>query len=333
MAKFPSQRKLHYKLEGIDDQTMTSLGKINLPKDLSILNRRGYASTTRKGVPLIFRCKVDFYLHNYLGHLFDDDGTALASAYDGDMQATLKMRGAQNNWVMKNAAVKWHAALSAMRKSAGIRKSDLGTYAHEIRYNLSTATDSWLSPIDSDTGAAFTGGTWDTTRFTTYADQDFGLKLVGTGTQEETSASLADVQNFAYSYLLSRAQPLADSNEHISETPSDYSILRTMLEGSAFEDTSTRVHDAREDAENQGDNPPYELIDISDGGDQDHDITQSVELGRAVAGMGSAYGSMVVDIPFGLADCLGTIMQHATQTDEPDGFMCVEILDIFEMQG
>ena len=49
--------------------------------------------------------------------------------------------------------------------------------------------------------------------------------------------------------------------------------------------------------------------------------------------MGAAFGTMIVDIPFGLADCRGSIMQHAAATDEPDGFMAVEVLDIFEMQG
>ena len=73
MAKFPSQRKILYQTGALSNDTYTLLtsggvsGDLNLPKDLSLLNRRGYASTTRKGVPLVYKCKVDFYLH-------DEDG-------------------------------------------------------------------------------------------------------------------------------------------------------------------------------------------------------------------------------------------------------------------
>lgn len=88
--------------------------------------------------------------------------------------------------------MKWYAALQEMRKEVGIRKSDLGAYAHEIRYEFDQNGQTWVTPIDGD-GDAFAGGDWDTTRFMTYSDQDFGLKLVGIGTSEESSGSLADV--------------------------------------------------------------------------------------------------------------------------------------------
>ena len=326
MAKFPSQRKLHYKLEGIDDQTMTSLGYLNLPKDLSILNRRGYASTTRKGVPLVFRCKVDFFIHNHLGHLFDDDGTALASAYNADMQATLKLTGAQNNWVMRNAAVKFHAAREYQLSRLKVRKSDRGAYAHEIRYNYDQSPQTWLSPVDGD-GNTFTGGTWDITDFVTEDDADFDLKLVGTGVDEGQDFSATSLQ-IGLSYLTSRATVPDDSNLESSDVPAKFSVLQQMLSDSNI------AHGHKDDiianVQGEQDNPPYDLVATDD---TNHDITESVELGRAVAGMGAAYGSVIVDIPFGLADCRGTIMQHATQTDEPDGFMSVEVLDIFEMQG
>ena len=325
MAKFPSQRKLHYKLEGIDDQTMTSLGHLNLPKDLSILNRRGYASTSRKGVPLIFRCKVDFYIQNHLGHLFDDDGTALASAYNADMQATLKFTGAQNNWVFKNAAVKWQAAREHMFRKAGIKKGLRGAYSHEIRYNLDGASDAWLAPIDGD-GNALTGGTWDVTSIVTEDDASIQLKLVGDAVSEDTDVSTS-IQQIAYSYLASRANLREDTNDEAEEV-GDRSLLESMLADATLTDSIREVLSGK--MEDEQDNVPYDHFAI---GDTDHDVTESVELGRAIAGMGSAFGSMIVDIPFGLADCRGTIMQHATQTDEPDGFMAVEVLDIFEMQG
>lgn len=326
MAKFPSQRLLHYKLEGIDDQTMTSLGHLNIPKDLSILNRRGYASTTRKGVPLIFRCRVNFYLQNQVGHLFDDDGTALASAYDADMQATLKFTGAQNNWVMRNAAVKYHAAREMMFKKAGVLKRNRGSYSHEIRYNYDGASDTWLAPVDGD-GAALTGGTWDVSKLSLDDDTDVELKLVGGGANESTDWSTSALQ-IGFSYLSSRAQVPEDSNLESSAGPVERSALNQLLAAPTIEITT--ADDIIETSHDEQDNPPY---DVWAAGDTNHDVTESVELGRAVAGMGSAYGSMIVDIPFGLADCRGTIMQHASQTDEPDGFMSVEVLDIYEMQG
>ena len=324
MAKFPSQRKLHYKLEGIDDQTMTSLGYLNLPKDLSIVNRRGYASTTRKGVPLIFRAKVDFYIQNHLGHLFTDAGGALASAYNADMQATLKLTGAQSNWVNRNAAVKWHAAREEFFKRAGITKRMRGAYAHEIRYNLSGADDTWLAPIDGD-GNAFTGGTWDVSTLADSQDSGYQLKLVGDGLNE-TAATGATVIPIGDSYLKSRMTPDDDSNEEASIGPAKYSHLNDLL----VSGDDTRKDDTHTIAQGEQDNLPYDVMDFTETA---HDITESVELGRAVAGMGAAFGSMIVDIPFGLCDVRGTIMQHATQTDEPDGFMAIEVLDIFEMQG
>lgn len=324
--KFPSQNKMNYVSgSAISNDGWTAYGNLNLCRDLSVLNRRSYAMTDNKGVPWVFRCRVSTYPQ-------DEDGFGLNAAVGSDFATTLKIDGCQNNWVFKNAAVKWHAALQSMRKEAGIKRSDLGAYAHQIRYALDNVSDTWLMPIDGD-GDAFTGGDWDYTHFTSYADQDFGLTLTGTATEEETQAALPGHQNMAYSYLLSRAQPLADSNEHISETPGDYSILRTMLSGSAFEDMSTRVHDAREDAETQGDSPPYELIDIDDSGDINHDITESVELGRCVTGIANGMGQVIVDIPFGLCELRATHYDAADTAITTDFMTCVEVLDIYPMQG
>ena len=240
MAKFPSQRKLHYKLEGIDDASMVSLGYLNLPKDLSIVNRRGYASTTRKGVPLIFRCKVDFYIHNHIGQLLDDDGTDLAAAYNADMQAVLKLTGVQNNWTVRNAAVKFHAAQREMWKKAGVKTKHLGAYAHEIRYNYDQHGNTWLAPVDGD-GAALAGGTWDQTQLMTESDSGgFSLKLVGTGV-DERSVGATDSLNIAHSYMMSRATVPADSNLESSDIPGDKSILNELLRPVAYSDSDDNV--------------------------------------------------------------------------------------------
>ena len=148
MAKFPSQNKLMYVQEnGVSNDAWSGAqsggvaGGLNLPKDLSLLNRRGYASTTTKGVPLVYRCKVDLYATNF-------DGTGTSAAVGTDFVTTLRAQGCQNNWVMRNAAVKWHAARASMWRQAGVRKSHRGAYTDEIRYCLDSQNDTWIVPVD-----------------------------------------------------------------------------------------------------------------------------------------------------------------------------------------
>lgn len=334
MAKFPSQRKLVYQTGNISDDNFTQLasggvsGDLNLPKDLSILNRRGYASTTRKGVPLVYQCKVDFYIHDEAGNSPHTHADGSKNTLGTDAQVILKLDGCQNNWVMRNAAVKFHAAREKMFSKLGIRKSQRGAYSHEIRYNYDSYNDTWMVPIDGD-GSAFTGGTWDVTTLTVDSDADLKLKLVGLGVNEETT-NAATALNIGHSYLMSRMQVLEDSNLQSGETPADRSILNELL--ADFDPTST-THDAVvTTADDEQDNPPYELIDISDSGDVNHDITEPVELGRAIAGMGNAYGSMIVDIPFGLGEFTARVAQTAS-IDDLQGLICLEVLDIYEMQG
>lgn len=326
MAKFPSQRKLVYEASDISKTTMASEGLLNLPKDLSIMNRRGYASTTRKGVPLVYQCQVDWYLH-------DDLGTGPAAAPGADLQATMKLTGAQNNWVVRNAAVKWHAAREAMFSNAQIKKSQRGAYSHEIRYNYHTADDTsnWLSPIDAD-GAAFTGGTWDHSDITTDDDDSIALKLVGPSDIPEESGSTGSVLNIAHAYLMSRPTVNSDTNVQMSETPSKFSVLNQLINPTGFRQ-DVLDDDIIDEARNAQDNPPYELIDVSDSSDLNHDITESVELGRAVAGFGNAYGSALVEIPFGLCDFRAQAHDAAGTDTTFNGLICVTVLDIYEMQG
>ena len=124
--KFPSQRKIQYQTGALSNDLWTQLqsggvsGHLNLVKDLSLLNRRGYASTTKDGTPLVFRCKVDLYLQ-------DEDGFGVNASVGSDFMTTLKIDGVQNNWVMKNASKKWHAAREKMLKEAGVSKSSSGS--------------------------------------------------------------------------------------------------------------------------------------------------------------------------------------------------------------
>jgi hypothetical protein len=342
MAKFPSQRKMLYQTGALSNDTYTVLtsggvsGVLNLPKDLSLLNKRGYAHTTRKGVPLVFQCQVDFYLH-------DEDGkgpslaasgsdpnlgaaeTAAGTAFPADVQATLKVNGCQNNWVMRNAAVKFHAARHEMLRKAGVRKAHMGAYAHEIRYNYDGASDTLLVPIDGD-GDAFTGGTWDQTVLRTESDTSgFQLKITGTGIDESTG-NTATAINIGHAYLQSRAHVAADSNLEASESPAKFSVLNELLRPVA---TSAVDDDITSDAQGQGDNPPYEVdLDATNS-----DITEPVELGRAIAGFGNAYGSTIVEIPFGIAELKARVYDAADTNINPSGLVCVTVLDIYEMQG
>jgi hypothetical protein len=302
-------------------------GDLNLPKDLSILNRRGYASTTRKGVPLIYQCKVDFYIHDELGNSPHTHADGSKNTLGSDAQVILKLNGCQNNWVMRNAAVKWHAAREKMLKDAGITKRERGAYAHEIRYNYDSNGDTWLVPIDGD-GAAFVGGTWDDTTFhTDDRAAGFTLKLVGDAQTEDSAESGLTVQQIGYSYLASRGTVAADSNLETSSTPADHSILRQLL---ADHSTSAALTDEiAGNAQGEQDNPPYDEFLPAD---TTNDITEPVELGRAIAGMGNAYGSMIVDIPFGLGEFKARVAQTAS-IDDLQGLICVEVLDIYEMQG
>lgn len=323
MAKFPSARLINLESGATADGVGTHVGLLNLPYALSVLNRRGYASTTRKGVPLVFKCKIDH-------HMVDESGNVPGTALGADFVSTLTVNGCQNNWVMRNAAVKWHAARENMFKDAGVTKGSRGAYSHEIRYNLKTSTDAWMEPKDA-TGTDFTGGTWDASQLGYRDDATFSLCLVGTGDDEETDAFSGNHLVIGHSYLLSRANVAADTNPERDETPAKFSVLQTML-GDPFEVTSEKDN-VRDRADGEQDNPPYEVLDISDNGDTGHDITREVELGRAVVGQGNTVGSCIVEIPFGIAS-LDTYFEDAANTDTTlRSFISVEVLDIFEMQG
>lgn len=257
--KFPSQNKLQYAhaatvsndgwttlttRNAADDGTVT--GHLNLFKDLSILNRRGYSMTTNKGVPYVVRAKIDLYLQ-------DEDGFGLNTAAGTDFATTLKIDGCQNNWVMRNAAVKWHAAREAMFRKAGIPRSQRGAYAKTIRYNWDAADDQWVQPIDG-AGDPFTGGTWDSTTISTEDDTDMQLRLNGSGVDEGSAVSAASL-NMAHSYLCSRAAVPDDSNLESSTTPEAFSVLNDML---ANYPSFNVKDDVTVIARDEQDNPPYD---------------------------------------------------------------------------
>ncbi len=332
MAKFPSQRKIMYAGGAVSNGNFAETHTLSLPKDLSILNRRGYASTTRKGVPLVYRVAATVYPTGL-------DGSGYTTSVSSDVRTTVKFLGCQNNWVMKNAAVKFHAAREKMFKKAGVKKAHRGAYSHEVRYGYDAYNDSFAAPVDGN-GDAFAGGTWDLSQFTTEDDVEFYLTLVGQGQDESSAVSVNSLQ-IGFSYLSSRAKVPDDSNLESSAGPAKYSLLNDLLDDSDLQ--VTYKDDVVGTAQDEQDNPPY---DIWAADDTNHDITEEVELGRlclspqgsmnsnAAGVVGTGPQTTILDVPFGI---MRVLMAHRDPGDNSgitdDLALGLEVLDIFEMQG
>ncbi len=131
-----------------------------------------------------------------------------------------------------------------------------------------------------------------------------------------------------FSYLSSRAQVPDDTNLEASAAPALFSVLNNMLQDSSLaDDTADNVKDEAQDAQ---DNPPYDLWTAGDTG---HDITEPVELGRCLVGPGAQYSSMIIDVPFGLANLYLQHYDAADTNTTHNPMWTVEVLDIYEMQG
>lgn len=339
--RMPSQRKLQYfdtrtdGSEAVSNDSYTQLGSggvgghFNLVKDLSLLNRYGLAHTTRDGTPLVYRVRVTLHGQTWAG-----TGAATAGFAGNDSFTTLKIDGAQNTWVMKEASKAFHMAREKMFADAGVKKGDRGAYSHTIRYNYDGGGDVFVVPVDGD-GNAFTGGTWDASQLTYADDTSFQLGLVGNGDDQETDSFAGTYLSIGHAYLLSRKNQLADTNPEMTESPAKYSVLQRMLApGDSLTGTADRDSNVRGRARTEQDNPPYEVLDISDSGDIQHDVSEPVELGRLTVGGADGYtGSMVIDVPFGIMDAKAV---HYSQADDSEVFAptwSVELLKISEMTG
>lgn len=323
--QYPSQTKMLYTSGAISNGNYASVGKVNLPKDLSIVNRRGYAST-QNGVPWIFRVRATVFPTGL-------DGSGYAYAYTDaadDVRTTWKFVTPVNNWVLKNAADLFHKAQREMWKKAGVNRRHLGAYAQEIRYAYTATGDTLLVPYDG-VGNAFVGGSWDLTKLRTESDADgFGLKLVGDGVNEESANTDTDL-SIAHSYLCSKSTVPVDSNVESGSTPAKFSILNELLRPVS---TSAVDDDVIGDSRDQGDNPPYDEFVPAD---VNNDITEPVEAGRLVLspqGGSSGSQSVVFDCPFGIMNVLASHRDTGDDSGVTDD-MCftIDVLDIFPMQG
>ncbi len=335
--RMPSQTKLLYydtANGGVSNDGWSALpsggagnGRFNLVRDLSFLNRYGLTHTTRDGTPLVYRVRVTLHGMKYTG-----TGAAVAGFAGNDSFTTLKIDGVQNTWVMKEAAKSFHAAREKMFADQGIEKRTRGKYSHTIRYNFGGASETFGYPIDGN-GDAFNGGTWDLSTLTYDSDVDFQLSLTGSGDDEESDAFAGTHLSIGHAYLLSRANMPADTNPQTGETPAKFSALKRMLSPQP-QGGGGGIDNIQNAARSEQDNPPYEVLDISDSGDVNHDVTEPVELGRLTVGGADGFTrSMVIDVPFGLMNCRA---QHYSQADDNEIFdpvWSVELLKISEMTG
>jgi hypothetical protein len=321
--KFPSQSNILYAGATVANGTFASTHKINIPKDISILNRRGYASTTKKGVPLVYRVAATIYP----GPL---DGSGYTTSVSSDIRTTVKFLGCQNNWVMKNAAVKLHAAREKWLKKTGVSKKLRGAYSHEIRYAYEASGETFAAPVDGN-GAAFTGGTWDITTFADDLDNSYNVKLVG-ASNDESSATTDTAFSLPGLYLNSRGNQLADTNPEADDTPARYSHLQFLM-GNLSVDEQQDV--AIGNIQGEQDNPPYDTWAVDD---VNNDITEEVELGRVNmyphGSGGSLPQTVELEVPFGIMEVLMAHRDPGDNSGVTDALgISIEVLGIYEMQG
>ena len=305
--------RLQYTLTGFNsnaDNLDTQEGYINLARDLSMVNRKGFDMTSTKGVPLVYHVRM----------------TALRPSQDDtDVLTSVTVGCAQSNWVTRNASVKTHFGREKMYKNAGVKKSERGRYDKTLRLNYDAASQTWLLPYMQDGSTTFdaTGADWDPSKIAIGEDADLIPTLFGAVVNEENAISAATF-NIQNAYLASRRKPSID-DETDTEDVAVHSILRQMFV----------VDDADSDeiqaiAHTVGDAPPYNS-DAASG-------TFTCEALAGLAQLGNAAVPQVTidcDIPFGLLHLTGVKQTIDNQTGDMAGSISIfiEVLGISEMQG
>lgn len=323
--KFPSERRMTYQTGAISNAAFSDVGKVCIPKDLSIINRRNYTHTDNKGVPLIYKVAVHWFPSG-----LDGSGYTTLDPSSADTRTTVRFLTCPNNWVAKQAGIKWHQARDASLKRAGISKKQLGAYAKTIRYNWEEAATTFMTPYDGDL-AAYAGGTWDTTKIFNAIDEDgFTLRLVGSMDNEDGTVTTTDI-NALGSYLQSRQTVEPDSNLEMEETPADKSLLLATMMGE--DPDQDHVGSMRINARGEQDNPPYDEVATADAA---NDITEPTEAGRIVMypSANSGIVSTVFEVPFGIFQIRASNQDPGNNSGIVDDMaFAVEVLDIYPMQA
>lgn len=292
------------------ENSHTSLTYLNLPRDLSLANRKNFAMTSRKGVPLVYHCKI-----TVLRPLQDDTNVGLYTL----------VTTAQKNWVTRNASVKLHYAREKMFKNAGIKRSERGRYDSTLRLVFDSASQTWEVPGFGDNTAIYTatGSEWDNTKIAIDEDSDLVPALFGSIANEAAAIS-AQTFNIQNAYLNSRRKVELDDLTS-AESSAEHSIIRSM-----FNVEDTVDDELSEIADDNQDQPPYDS-DASAGTFTSAAFAGIVELGN----MASTSGTMYCDIPFGICQVVNTkqTQDNGNSAMEGNVVMHVDVLGFSEMEG
>ena len=289
--------------------TQAAVGAINLCRDLSLINRKNHEMTTRKGVPLVYHCKVTQYKDPH--------------ANDADRQDEMRFWTVPQNWVYRNASVQLHKAREAMYKKNGVRKSERGRYSKTIRYEWD-GSGSYLAPYKPEEAAAMSGaelGSWDETDLIMSDGDTVNISLwTDTSLQDQDAALPVGTTGLAQGYLYSRAL-IREDDDGSEALPAKFSMIKDLFNTVP----ATESAPVRDLADTEADNPPYDADDL------EGTFTQLVEQGRTLTGQQAAYRDVVyIDVPFGM---LYAVAQSHNGSSAQQWDFQIEVLSVSEMQG
>ena len=324
-----TQRLLTYETaapaNGLDGEEAT-YSKIHFCRDHSATSRGHIQMTTSDGTPLVYRYLVKAFpkLVDMASSGGPDEDITGAIAIDSNAVAIVQFFGTGNNWVMRNASVKAHAAREKMFRSSGVSRKERGAYDKTIHYCFSSNSETYLTPqcdVSVGIGSNINGGNWEHSQLI-YPDDTSGafLALTGSHASEETTTAFTTI-SLPQLYLSSRGRVEEDSNLETDDVPMKHSILNKLLNP-----ISTGTQDEVVDlARDEQDVPPYDLTEVAG------DFSKPYELGRLMLG-GSAgnTASCIIEVPFGIT-YIGHQLLNAADTIEQTLDLSFELLDVYKM--
>lgn len=329
MPKKIMQKRLNYTLKEdgdgntFDDAEDPMYHKLHLPRDLSATNRQNIEMTSSKGVPHIFGGTLTATLSavNKDGLNSDVSGTL-----DGDDMTrgliTVRILAPMANWVMRNGAVKTHAAREEMFEKALVDDASRGAYGKTIRYCLESQSESYLNPVHSTSRTPFTRGTWDHTQLVWEPDTDGAyLKLSGGHGTEETTTAFSNVC-MPQLYLASRGAVPDDSNIEAAD------VLQHSILNKLFAPTTSEANDeVTVLSRGEQDNPPYDTSDLNLS-----DFNHLVEVGRLQfnASVGAS-ASCYIEVPFGMCVLQTQILDHVDEDADLTLDLSYNLMKVGEM--
>ncbi len=226
---------------------------LDVCRGLSMVQSKGYGSTTKSGDLLTYVCDFEFIT----------TGSTELTVYT-----------AKENWVTKNAFKKWHSLRDFMFKESGISKKESGRYAGIMRpafdpihaayynnntFNLKPYEESFDSAGDSsewswNVASAMTGGDWggaggptevptqivvetnpDSPDTSLETDQ-FSLHICGPAVNNLTGEAASD-QNWdsvgmIQAYMADRAHPTAEPDDPVDYRNNPLALLKGRSESS-----------------------------------------------------------------------------------------------------